>query len=1043
MVLGLLGLISIGAASALPTILFPINSQVPPVARVSKPFQFQFAETTFSDDAANSSYTLSGSPAWLQLDSSKRSLYGTPETQDAGPVSFNLVATDEAGSTTMPVTLVVSKEPGPALGKPIAQQISTFGVPAGPESLILSHSASLAFSFSPDTFINTDETTVYYALCANNTPLPSWIHFDPTILSFSGMTPESTSPVELSQVYDIQLTASDVAGFAGAVASFQLIIESHIFAFGPATKTIDITPGMGFHFSGLDTSLTLNGKPVSSTDITAINASTPSWISLDTDTLALSGTPPDDVSSLNFTVSATSIYGDRANGIICLVVASNSSSALFLKPLESKNATIGSDFDYSLADIVNPDPDMQISVTLNQAPWLEYDSDTRTLRGNVPSSLQAELVSLNITVSNGTQSQSQVLNINVNNQSGGPSSQTIDSSSPTTAVGGAASPSATHTGDNQDGNYLINNSGRGWIAAAVMLPMVALMGLIILLCCYRRRRRRKRKNLGKSSFVLSKHDISPPQLILGEKVGDIYPKVHISDLECMQERQKRQSSKAPILADLRPYSKRWSGFGSTYRSSVLVKETERRPQYEVAPEDQERLSQADKASSRKRRSSTIGGGSGVLGNLAFKRLSKPRRYGSVGSSHTPYMRPLSGFGHGRNGMSCSSIGRGRTFGIGHGNGGPYNSLEVRNSWRAQMSMKSQSSSWNSTEAEGERSEQNFPRPPTSDTFGAVRKPYTIHEASDDTTDQRDQRDQWNRPTIRPVISSSEDLWPERKAYLERRAKSRNGDNALFAAKDTRASSQILSGRALRNSILPSLQQSTKLEPPSTPHQAAIDKDHETCTSSPASPAKPSRSSSASSYLKPSPLRTTPRPSRKFSLFPSFPVRALSPLRPRSIARPSNTSLHSRFRDAESDVEADLELRLEVDENGQKKWRHVDRPDPLASHSVRESFISGGDGDGDSRTPSLGRGIEGGGWDLNALLSAGEGSRAQRLSALRDRDAESEMGDGVEGEGEERVGRRPYLGSQRAKRPVSVSNDGALQPAGRSLQGQLGDAGAFI
>ena len=1038
MVLGLLGLTIIGAASAIPTVVFPINSQVPPVARVSKPFQFQFAESTFSDDAGNSSYTLSGSPAWLQLDSSKRSIYGTPETQDAGPVSFNLVATDESGSTTMPVTLVVSTEPGPALGKPIAEQLSTYGVLAGPESLILSHSASLSFSFSPNTFVNTDETTVYYALCANNTPLPSWIHFDATALSFSGMTPESTSPVELSQVYDIQLTASDVVGFADAVTSFQLIIESHVFAFGPATQTIEITPGVGIQFSGLDTSLTLNGKPVNSTDLSAITTSAPSWISLDRGTLALSGTPPDDVSSLNFTVSVTSIYGDRANGTICLFVVSNTSSSLFLKPLEPGNATIGSDFDYSLADIVNPDPNMQIFVTLDQAPWLEYDSDTRTLQGTVPNSPQAELISLNITVSNGTQSQSQVLNIRVNKQSGVHSSQTAISPSSNTAVGGAASPSATHTGYNQDGTYLINRSGRGWVAAAVVLPLVALVGLIILLCCYRRReRRRRRKDLGRSPFVLSKHDISRPHLILAEKGGDIYPKVHISDLECNQERQKRQSSKAPILADLRPYSIRWSGFGSTNRFSAFVMETDRRPQYQVAPEDQERLSQADKASSRKRRSSIVGGGSGVLGNLASKRLSKPRRYGSVGSSHTPYMRPLSGFGHGRSGMSCSSIGRGRSFGIGHGNGGPYNSLEVRESWRAPklpMSMKSQASSWASTE------ELNFPRPPTSDTFGVVRKPYTIHEALYDTADQRKQ------PTIRPVIPSSEDLWPERKAYLERRAKSRNGDNALFAAKDTRASSQILSGRALRNSILPSLHQSTKFELPSTPHEAAADKDGWTSTDSPVSLAQPGSSnsrssSSASSHLKPSPLKSTPRPSRKFSLFPSFPVRALSPLRPRPIARRSNTSLYSRFRDAESDVEADLELRLEVDENGQKKWRHVDRPNPLASHSVRESFVSGGDGDGDSntRTPAVGTGMEEGGWDISALLSAGEGSRAQRLSALRD----TGTGDRIEGEGEERVGRRPYLGSQRAKRPVSVSNDGALKPAGRSLHGQFGDAGAFI
>lgn len=123
--------------------------------------------------------------------------------------------------------------------------------------------------------------------------------------------------------------------------------------------------------------------------------------------------------------------------------------------------------------------------------------------------------------------------------------------------------------------------------------------------------------------------------------------------------------------------------------------------------------------------------------------------------------------------------------------------------------------------------------------------------------------------------------------------------------------------------------------------------------------------------------------------------------------------------------------------------HVDRPNPLGSHSVRDS------GGGDARGSALGQVGGDGEWALGALLSAAEGSRAQRLSALRGAggmEREEEEDGRVERGGREEgrvVERRVRLGSQRAKRPVSVYNDGGLRQAGKSLRGDLGDVGAFI
>lgn len=134
--------------TAAPSIVFPVNSQVPPVARVSKAFQFTYAQTTFSSDAASITYALSGAPGWLQLDGERRSMFGTPGAQDAGPTVFQLVASDDTGSSAMSVTLIVSTEPGPALGSPVTDQLAAFGASSYPGSLILPYSSSIALSFS-------------------------------------------------------------------------------------------------------------------------------------------------------------------------------------------------------------------------------------------------------------------------------------------------------------------------------------------------------------------------------------------------------------------------------------------------------------------------------------------------------------------------------------------------------------------------------------------------------------------------------------------------------------------------------------------------------------------------------------------------------------------------------------------------------------------------------------------------------------------------------------------------------------------------------
>src|ERR1700692_2595497 len=90
---------------AIPTVTYPINSQVPPVARLSEYFSYTFSISTFSSDLPIT-YTLSDAPSWLSLDDGTRTFTGTPTRNDVGSntvtaFSVELVASDESGSVSL------------------------------------------------------------------------------------------------------------------------------------------------------------------------------------------------------------------------------------------------------------------------------------------------------------------------------------------------------------------------------------------------------------------------------------------------------------------------------------------------------------------------------------------------------------------------------------------------------------------------------------------------------------------------------------------------------------------------------------------------------------------------------------------------------------------------------------------------------------------------------------------------------------------------------------------------------------------------------
>ena len=458
-------------ARANPNINLPVNAQVPPVARAGQPFHFTFSDSTFTSPSGLLSYNLSGAPTWLSLDGPSRTLSGIPTLEDTGAPVIELIASDTAGSAVMSITLVVTQEGGPGLGLPLANQLQANGAFAAPNSILVTPLGEISISLAPNTFTNTSSNTVYYAVRDDRTPLPSWISFNPPSLSFSGFAPPAPPTTGGTQVFNFEVTASDVVGFSDAVLPFQMVVEPSLFAFKSNLQIIKVSPGTFLNDSStLLGALTLNGTRVSPSIIQNVSASMPPWLHMETGGLALQGTPPADFKSRNFTVEITDIYGTSTSTVIALDGA-DPSNGLLLKPLGTVTVAIGCNFTYDLHQAAT-DANVRFQVDFgSSSAWLEYNQVSKTISGRFPSSVRPQQVFANVTAQRGSENQSEILTISLLNV-------------PSNSTAKGASPASKPANPRYSGQ-------RGWIAAAVVIPVAALLALVLVVFLHWRKMGRR------------------------------------------------------------------------------------------------------------------------------------------------------------------------------------------------------------------------------------------------------------------------------------------------------------------------------------------------------------------------------------------------------------------------------------------------------------------------------------------------------------------------------------------------------------------------
>ncbi|TAQ90172.1 hypothetical protein B7494_g1476 [Chlorociboria aeruginascens] len=486
-------------ADAIPTIAFPLNSQVPPVARIGEPFSYSFSHSTFSSSFPLT-YTLSDAPTWLSLENNTRILSGTPSAEDVDAntiygFDFGLTASDQSGSTTLNATLVVSKNPAPIIKVPSTTQLESFGVFSAPSTLLYHPSTPFKLQFDAETFSGTSNLT-YYAVTSDNTPLPSWVVFDPKTLSFSGQTPDYLSLIQPPQTFGVQLIASDVEGFGGISIKFNIEVGVHVLGFLKSNLIINATSGVEINFDGLAGSLELDGVVANPSSLSSVIAQAPSWLAFNNSSFALSGIPPTDASSYNVTIQASDIYGDVANTTVLVDI----SAAIFTGSIQGFNATIGTTFSQDLSSFVRNGSDIDMTAEFSPAtPWLVFNAKTFVLSGQVPSNIDPTniLITLNATSKTLEITNYESFQVHVLSKSAQTTSLTSKASAATTSETQQSSSSASDSKHGLRKNVII----------AILIPIV-LTFLAVLFCFLYYLNRRH--NAKKSSDDSIKSEISAP-----------------------------------------------------------------------------------------------------------------------------------------------------------------------------------------------------------------------------------------------------------------------------------------------------------------------------------------------------------------------------------------------------------------------------------------------------------------------------------------------------------------------------------------------------
>ncbi|KAH7104470.1 hypothetical protein BKA62DRAFT_767540 [Auriculariales sp. MPI-PUGE-AT-0066] len=407
-------------------VAYPTQQQLPPVARAGQAFSWTLRPDTFSPQPA--SVKALNLPQWLSFDSTSLSFSGTSPTGSyvGGLPTVDIVATDADGRhVTDSIDLYLSSRPAPIAAHPIQSQLRPNAPPlasvfllspgsalaASPEStngtgfengLRVPPAWSFSIGWRHDTFEfppPDQDTTIHYAArLSNGDPLPDWLIYNTTALTFNGVAPKVTTPLRLA----IALIGGDAPGYLAIQDRFSLTVAAHELSIEPESFSalklpVNISASSPIVASFAVPTLLLDGDvlPSDAARNTSFGlVSGPEWLALDAASHSLTGTPPINYTgtmSVIVSVGNPAAPGQTITTPIDLVVT----PSMFTSPqLPTAWVKPGKLFTYDLGSFIIPsahlpDDSLVMRTDSNADAWLTFDAKKRVVSGMAPKSLSS------------------------------------------------------------------------------------------------------------------------------------------------------------------------------------------------------------------------------------------------------------------------------------------------------------------------------------------------------------------------------------------------------------------------------------------------------------------------------------------------------------------------------------------------------------------------------------------------------------------------------------------------------------------------------
>ncbi|MEQ9903666.1 putative Ig domain-containing protein [Pectobacterium aroidearum] len=362
---------------------------------------FTIPAGTFTDpdgDTLTLSATLANGsplPSWITFNPATGTFSGTPGNGDIGNLSIKVTANDGDASISTTFSLTVTP----------SNQAPVVSTPIPPQSV--AQDGGFNFTVPAGTFSDPDgDTLTLSATLADGSPLPSWLHFDPTIGTFSG-TPGNGDVGTLV----IRVTATDGSN-TSVSTSFGLTVTNVNDAPVVATPIPpqSVAQDGGFNFTvPAGTFSDPDGDALTLSATLADGSPLPGWLRFDPTIGTFSGTPGNgDVGTVVIRVIATDGSNTSVSTSFGLTVTNVNDAPVVATPIPPQSVAQDGGFNFTVPAGTFSDPDgdtLTLSATLADGSplpsWLRFDPTIGTFSGT-PGNSDVGTVVIRVTATDGS-----------------------------------------------------------------------------------------------------------------------------------------------------------------------------------------------------------------------------------------------------------------------------------------------------------------------------------------------------------------------------------------------------------------------------------------------------------------------------------------------------------------------------------------------------------------------------------------------------------------------------------------------------------------